>query len=354
MNRNIKFIKTVKHAKRGSRFAKKVKKQFWLIVFTAVLLILSSAYLIWVNELDSHGTYAEAVWTVLFTLIGQGEFAANPRTVTGRIIVFLISILGVALLGVIFTEVIQRVLNSRFREMIGMSKCKYKDHTIICGWSERGRIILNELTGSGKDVAIIANERPANLPTSGVFFVAGSPTDQRVLNQAGIEDAKAVVLLSERTGISDSDADSKSILIALAISSINPNVYLIMELINPNNERYARLANVDDIIYSDQIVAEMTASCAAYNGISVFFSDILCCTDDGGHFNAFNVPDEFNGKTVKELFEKIRDENKLLVGIIVPPPDNPLANSSQWISHVNPKSDTIITLPMKYVCIVNN
>jgi len=354
MNKSMKFIKIVKNAKRGSRFAKKVRRQFWLIVITAIFLILSSAYLIWINELDSHSTYTDAIWTVLFTLIGQGEFASNPRTISGRVIVFLISILGVALLGVIFTEVIQRIINSRLKEMIGMSKCKYKDHTILCGWCERGRIILNELVGSGKNVAIIANERPPNLPSGSVFFVAGSPTDQSVLTQAGIEEAKAVVLLSERSGISESEADAKSILIALAISSMNPNVYTVMELINPNNEKYARLANVDDIIYSDQIVAEMTAACAAYSGISVFFRDILCATDDGGHLCAFNVPDEFNGKTVKELFENVKHEKNLPVGIITPPPDDPSANSNLWISHVNPAVETVITLPMKYVCLVNN
>jgi voltage-gated potassium channel len=354
MRKNMKFIKIVKQAKRGSRFASKVRKQFWLLVIAAISLILCSAYLIWVNELDSHSTYTDAVWTVLFTLIGQGEFATNPRTVSGRVIVFLISILGVALLGVVFTEIIQRIINSRLREMIGMSKCKYRDHTIICGWSERGRIILRELTGSGKNVALIANERPTNLPPDNVFFIAGSPTDQNVLVRAGIEEAKAVVLLSERSGISESESDAKSILVALAISSVNSNVYMVMELINPNNEKYARLANVNDIIYSDQIVAEMTATCAAYSGISVFFRDILCATDEGVHLCAFDVPEEFNGKTVKELFESIKNERNLPVGIIVPPPNDPTANSNLWISRVNPKDDTLIALPMKYVCIENN
>jgi voltage-gated potassium channel len=304
--------------------------------------------------MDSHNAFTEAVWTVLFTLIGQGEFASNPRTVVGRIIVFLISIFGVALLGVIFSEIIQRVINSRLREMIGMSKCKYKNHTIICGWCERGKIILKELTGSGNNVAVIANERPLNLPSGNVFFVAGSPTDQSVLNLAGVEEAKSIVILSERTGVSESEADAKSILVALAIESMNPNIYTIMELINPNNEKYARLANVNDIIYSDEIVAEMTAACAAYKGISVFFRDILCATDDGGHLSVFDVSDEFNGKTVKELFERVKDEKNLPVGLIAPPPGFPTANTNNWKSHVNPRDETIITLPMKYVCIVKD
>ena len=349
------FVKVVKSARRGANLAKKVRKQFAIIIFTAIFLIFGSAYLIWINEMESDGLYSDAVWTVLFTLIGQGEFAANPKTIIGRMIVFVISIFGIAVLGVIFSEIMQRLINSKFREMIGMSSCKYKEHTIICGWNERGRIILKELTETGKEVSVIANERPQNLPPNRVFFAAGSPVDQNVLGRAGIKEAKAAVLLSERTGnISESEADAKTILAALAIQSMNSNVYTVAELINSDNEKYARLANVNDIIYSDQVVAEITAICAANRGISVFVRDILCATDDGHHFRSFDVPDSFDGKTVKELFDQIKTEGHLPVGLLMPPEDTPAANTNMWESSVNPNEDIIINLPMKTVCIVKS
>lgn len=353
--RRYKFVKVVKNARRGPRFANKVRKHFILIIFIAIIIIFGSAYIIWKNEMDSHESYSEAVWTVLFTLIGQGEFASNPKTIIGRIIVFIISIFGIAVLGVIFSEILQRIISSKFREMIGMSSCKYKGHTIICGWSERGRIMLKELTETGKEVAVIANDRPKSLPTNRVFFVSGTPVDQNILSRAGIKEAKAVVILSERTAtISESETDAKTILVALAIQSMNTNVYTVVELINPDNEKYARLANVNDIIYGDQIIAEITATCATNQGISVFVRDILCATDNGHHLCTSDVPDFYNGKSVKELFDNLKTEGYLPIGLLIPPKETPNVKVSMWDSLINPNEDTIIELPIKTVCIVKS
>ncbi|MCL1940724.1 MAG: hypothetical protein FWG09_02185, partial [Synergistaceae bacterium] len=99
--RRYRFIKLVKNARQGARLSGRLSRQFALIIFIFAAFILGSAYLVWINEMESHESYSEAVWTILFSLIGQGEFASNPKTAIGRIIVFLISILGIALLGVI-------------------------------------------------------------------------------------------------------------------------------------------------------------------------------------------------------------------------------------------------------------
>lgn len=346
-----KFVKLVKSARRGKNLSVRLKKQFALVVAAFGGLVFGSAYLVWKNE-TMHGTYTESLWTVLFTLIGQGEFASNPRTITGRIIVFVLSIIGVALLGVVFSELVQRVMNSKLKEMMGMTKCRYKGHTVICGWSERGKIMLKELLGSGKQASVICKERPLDLPQGEVFFVAGNPSDDDVLQRAGITEANAALVLADPSANSDSDA--KTILIALAIESANPTIYSIIELIKPENERHARLANVDDIIYCDKLLAGIAATCAVHNGISAFVRDILCATDCGHHIAAFDVPDEFNGRTIGEFFTKLRAEGKLPVGITVPPDGDPRANPGQWISKVNPSEDLVIKTPTKAVCLERN
>ncbi|MDR3231386.1 MAG: NAD-binding protein [Synergistaceae bacterium] len=351
---SARFVKVVKGVRRGRTLAKKFRKHLVAFLLGFGVLLFGSAWLVWYQEMNFQGPYHEAVWTVLFTLIGQGEFATNPKTIMGRMIVFVLSIVGVALLGVLLSEIVQRVMTSKLKEMMGMSRCKYAGHTVICGWNERGRLILRELTAENRQISIIASERPPSLPVGDVFFIAGSPTDEDVLQRSGIADAGTAIILADRSPGVNGDVDAKTILVALAVEAANPGIYSIIELINPENERYARLAKVDDIIYCDSLVAEVTATCAAYAGISVFMKDILCASDEGHHFAAFDVSREFEGKSVGELFEHFRGEHALPVGIIMPPEDAPEAPVGLWRSRVNPDESVKISLPMKAVCIVKN
>ena len=128
-----------------------------------------------------------------------------------------------------------------------------------------------------------------------------------------------------------------------------------MELHDPENERYARYAHVDDILYTDSLIADITAMCTHNEGISAFIRDILSTADNGHSFATFDVPGEFEGKTVKEVFEYFREHEALPIGIITPP-ENVKGHIpvSEWDSTVNPPLEKIIKLPIKAVCIVKD
>jgi voltage-gated potassium channel len=352
---SARYMKLVKGVRRGKSISSKVRKHFLKIVLGFGTLMFGSAYLVWQQEQGFEGSYSDAFWTVLFTLVGQGEFATNPKTAVGRVIVFMLSIVGVALLGVVLSEITQRLMTSKLRELMGMSKCGYEGHTVICGWNERGRFLLREILAAGKRAALIARERPASLPADDVFFIAGSPTDEEILQRAGIMNAATAIILANHSGVSDDgDVDARTILTALAVKSSNPEIYSVIELNNPDNERHARLAKVDDVIYCDNLIAEITATCAVHAGISVFIQDILCSSDEGHHFAAFDVPESYAGKTLHEYFTVLRDQGHLPVGVIAPPRDNPQAPAAMWISRVIPDEDLSIGLPMRAVCITKD
>ncbi|MBQ7262613.1 MAG: NAD-binding protein [Synergistaceae bacterium] len=347
---SARFAKTVKNARRGINFSKKFKHRLLgsLVAFFSLLFV--STLLVWWQERGFEGSYWDSLWSVLFTLIGQGEFASRPATFVGRIIVFLLSIFGVALFGVVFAEVMQRLINSRLKEMLGMNTCKFEGHVVICGWNMRGPLLIRQLMASGREIAVVAEERPGDLH-SDVFFVQGSPSDSDSLLRAGLERARAALILWDpKFG----DDDSRAILTGLAVETIAPEVYSVIELHDPKNERYARYARVDDILYTDSLLADITGICTHYEGISSFIKDILSTSDDGHSFASFDAPDDFAGKTIGELFDRVRQQGMLPVGVIVPPEDDPGAIVSQWTSRVDPPLDMLVTLPMKAVCIRKN
>mgnify|MGYP002627270033 FL=1 len=295
----------------------------------------------------------DSLWTVLFTLIGQGEFATSPHTMWGRVIVFLLSIFGVALFGVLFAEVMQRLINSRIKailgEMMGINTCKFEGHVLICGWNQRGPYLLREILSSGQQAALIAKERPSELSAE-VFFVQGNPSEHEALQKGGIEKAQSAIILGDPAFGED---DSHSILTALAVENSAPDIYTVMELHNPENERYAKYAHVDDILYSDSLIAGITSMCTHNEGISAFIRDVLSTADEGHSFATYDVPSEYFGKKIEVLFSDVREQGGLPIGILTPP-ETEGSMKSEWVSEVDPSPERIIRLPMKVVCIMKD
>ncbi len=348
------FVKTVKNARRGVSFSQKHNVRLGLMLLLFVGMIGGSALLVWWLERNFTGSYLDSLWSVLFTLIGQGEFASSPHTFWGRFLVFLISIFGVAVLGVIFANVLQRIINSKIKqmleEMMGINSCKFEGHVVICGWNGRGPYLIRELMGASKQVALIAKERPDNLNPD-VFFVQGNPSDHEALTRGGITKAQGAIILSDPEY---GDDDSHTIFTGLAVETLAPDVYSVIELHNPENERYARYAHVDDILYTDSLIADITAMCTHNEGISAFIRDVLSTADDGNSFASDNVPIEFDGRTVAELFAFCRKGGTLPVAVLTPPEGRLNVPVSEWVSNVNPPDSMKITLPMKVVCLVKN
>ena len=68
------FIKTVKGAKRGVSLAQKVHYRLGAVFMMLAGLLCGSAFFVWWLEKDFRGSYFDSLWTIMFTLIGQGEF----------------------------------------------------------------------------------------------------------------------------------------------------------------------------------------------------------------------------------------------------------------------------------------
>ena len=225
-------------------------------------------------------------------------------------------------------------------------------HVLICGWNGRGPYLIRELLASGRQVALIAKERPNNLD-AGIFYVQGNPSEREALIKGGVEKAQGAIILGDPDFGSD---DSHTILTGLAIEAIAPDVYTVMELHDPENERYARYAHVDDILYTDSLIADITAMCTHNEGISAFIRDVLSTADDGHSFSSFDVTCDFEGKTIKELFEHFSEHDAIPIATITPPEhkNGEHVPVSEWISTVMPDKELTVKLPMKVVCLVKD
>ena len=164
--------------------------------------------------------------------ITSGFDAATPTTIPGRVSAILILILSVGIVG-IFTGSVASMLVERdtYRNKIlpKSTRMKLKGHIIFCGWNDRAGRIIRELRqdvlkGMWKDIVIISEVDEITVPDSKlyprVWLLTGEPTKDEVLDVADIQNADTAIILADYE--EGSTADSKTLLVALAIKTKNP------------------------------------------------------------------------------------------------------------------------------------
>lgn len=206
-----------------------------------------------------------------------------------------------------------------------------RDHIVICHWNRKAMNIIRELHApvvkDKRTVVVIdkdIGEMPKDDEFDDVYAIHGDPTDDKVLSRANIPEAKSAIILADEK--ESSYADSKSILIALAIENLNPDVYTCVEVMDSRNIVHFRRTTVDEIISVSEISEKMLSQAAMNPGITSFFLELLTFQEDGNEIYLVGVPPAFVGKTFGDLFARLLGERIILTAVKHAGSKNPTIN----------------------------
>jgi len=201
---------------------------------------------------------------------------------------------------------------------------KIKDHVVICNWTSKADVIVKQLHDESvrdKRPIIVVTEHPEDVPRSnqkeyrGLLIVGGDPADREILKRADLYTAQTAIILADET---DSvNADSKSILIQLAIDSINPNVHTIVELVKSSSEMYFKYTHVNEIICLEQLAEKLLSQAALTPGLSEVYMNLLTQSLDTNEIYLEELPKSFVGISYAEAEQKIiaiQDKDIILIG----------------------------------------
>ena len=189
--------------------------------------------------------------TVSITTTGYGDIVpvsdgarmATTLLVTPVRILFLILLVGTTV----------ELLAERTREAIRQRfwRARLKDHTIICGYGTKGRTAMETIVSKGTDrdrIVVIDNDPLAleRAQTDGVAAVAGNAAESATLLQAGIGEARAVVVAPNR--------DDAAVLMTLTARELNPTVTI---------SAAAREADNVHLLHQSGATSVITSSAAA-------------------------------------------------------------------------------------------
>ena len=323
----------------------------------SLTVILASGIVLFVFEGGPGHTFAgldEAMWFSVYSLIGGEPIGGSPAAMSlpGRVTTLVLMFGGLTLFGMfIGTVSASMVARLSTLEVTEMDLDELSGHRVVCGWNHSGPGVLLEMFSAGNPrghepvVLITETERlPADIPVDGIrhallYHLRGDHTRVDTLHRAGILRATSATLLADTVVLrSDQDRDARTVLAALTVEKLSPNIFTVAELTNRENESLLRMHGVEEIVVADEYSAVILGSAVRNRGLVAVLDEILT-SRHGNTFHKIAVEDAWTGWTVGRLFGELKASHEaVLVGL----ERARVAGQPEPRIIVNPPSSTVI------------
>ena len=247
------------------------------VAVSLLLWVALIAYLDRDGYVDADGSavsFLDAVYyaTVSVTTTGYGDI--RPETEQARLLNVLLVTPARVLFLVVLVGTTLEILAESTRKAFRVTRWKrmLQDHVIVCGYGTKGRAAARVLRGHGIDLERIVaiDENPAALAAAerdGIAAVAGSASDQHVLETAGIRDARAVIVAAQR--------DDTSVLITLTARELNPGVRIVAAAREEENAHLLSQGGANSVILSSSAAGRLLGQATHAPGVVDVLEDLL-------------------------------------------------------------------------------
>jgi len=194
------------------------------IGFAVIVIVcfISTVLLRWFEGIG----WIDSVFLVIDSMT-HAHFGGYPTATASKAVMAFLTIFGVGVIVYLISVVVETMLSEELftrwgERSMGKCICDLKDHAIVCGYGRVGSVVGEELRGH--DIPFVVIERDERIveriTKEGLLAITGDATDSEVLQKAGIERARFLVI------VMGDDADS--IVIILAAKEFNPRIRVIV------------------------------------------------------------------------------------------------------------------------------
>jgi voltage-gated potassium channel len=308
------------------------------VLAAALLFVCSVAFYAFENGRNPtvHNLGDGILWVTRTVL--QGEPAFEPVSGVGKFLFYVVVVTGVGIIAIVTATIASKIIQWVMRKDTGMGRAKYTEHIVICGWSPKGDEILRELHSDEVidklPVAIVAPLAVSPTDDDLTTFIHGSPSEAEPLKRAGIMTAETAIVLADESNptASPDERDAMTLLTALAVESMNPDVHTCVEVIRSENLPHFARAKVDEVVVSAELTGNILAASALTHGLSHVVSD-LTGHAAGSEFYSVDAPSSLDGHTFADALPLIKTQaDAVLIGIA----------SDGHLYELNSKADRVI------------
>jgi voltage-gated potassium channel len=192
--------------------------------------------------------------TVSITTTGYGDI--RPVTDEARLITTLLVTPARVLFLIILVGTTLEILaeRTRFAYRLARWRRNLNDHTIVCGYGTKGRSAIRTLLAKGADpkrIVVIETDvgARAEANANGLGVVVGSASEQHVLEQADIREARAVIVAVNR--------DDAAVLVTLTARELAPKATIVAAVREEENVHLLHQSGADSVITSSDAAGRL-------------------------------------------------------------------------------------------------
>jgi voltage-gated potassium channel len=215
--------------------------------------------------------------TVSVSTTGYGDIV--PVTETARLLttLFVTPLRLIFLITFVGTTVELLTERSRQAFQVQRWRARVRDHTVVVGFGTKGRAAVETLLGEGAeptDIVVVDTDR-ARLDAAsalGLVTVTGNATRSSVLRIAGVQNAAAIVIATNR--------DDTAVLVTLTARELTAKIRIVAAVRESENVHLLRQSGANSVIVSSETAGRLLGAATTTPAVVEVIEDLL--TPDAG------------------------------------------------------------------------
>lgn len=311
----------------------KKKKRINKVGWAAILLLGITTIGVIGFMYFENDTFLDALYLTTITISTVGFGLPHELTSGGKVFTIFLILFSFGNYAYAISIITSHLVQGQIYNVLGIkSKRKgknMKDHVIICGFGRNGQKVSLELKARSQDFIVIDqnHEVVMNYAEEPIKFIEGDATEDEILEEAGIQNAKAI--------ITTMPADADNLFVVLTARSLNPNIVIVSRSSNESAERKLHVAGVDHVVMPESVGGAHMAKLVTRTDVLEFLDHLSITGVSETNLDVIDyheLPAEFRNKSIMEMaVRKIVGAN--IVGFKTP--------DHEFI--INPSPETIIT-----------
>lgn len=213
----------------------------------------------------------EAVFQTVTTVSTVGFREVRPLTPAGEIFTIIVILVGVGTALYAFGTVLEALLEGHVRAHLERRRMdrtigRMSGHVIICGWGRVGQASAQYLAAMGHKVVVI-DRNPERLTGIEHAHIIGDVTEDRVLDEAGIAHASALIAALE--------TDADNVYVTLSSRALRPDLVIIARARNESSKSKLLRAGADRAVNPQLIGGRRMAAFALQPEVTEFLDVVM-------------------------------------------------------------------------------